>query len=1065
MRFSLRLLRFVPLVLALPGAPSSFAVPDGSAAPSPPAPLPARLHGVQGLRDLRHAAWTLRDGAPGNIRALAQGADGFLWLGAATGLYRFDGLRFERIEPDTDDPRRSLQVTALLAARDGTIWVGYDFGGIAAYRDGHLRAANPWPPEGGISSIVETRDGAIWVAAESRGKLVLSRLAHGRWTRWGKAQGLVEGMMGPLLPLADGGLLVAQPPALLRLAPGASRFVPVDQAKGQARGQNGPLASYAALAQDARGQVWLADDHGLRTLGAPGSLGPRRPAVTPLSPVGTPYVTRHLLIDAGGDAWITGQDAGLVRLSLPAGTPETPSALSASLTLSALADREGNIWIGTQSGLDRFSAATLIPAGSQDAPVTALIPATGSAQAGVFYAGLKGVYHAGPQADAPRLIFPKSDIGVLCGDGRQLLAISLTGAFLLDLAPDGSLARQRAVTGPLSVSCARDAQGTFWTGMDRLYRLDGTRLVAAPGPLGQPGATITMLRSNGAGNGARHGTPGLIMARARQGLFQVSGQDARLFLPTGTLPIGSITTLTPADGSAGGGWWIGGQKGLARIVPGQPTRSLTERTWPMLAGLTGIRRTADGWTWLIGAAGIVRVPSASLDQALDRALDRVQARPNPKLMPPAGAQMLGREGDYAARANLFDADDIARDASGRLWFATSRGLAWTDADHLARSTLPPPVVIRALRADGRNHALSTAPIMLAAHTGRVQIDFTALSLSDPSANRFRYRLGDADEPDSEKPGGDSPNSDWPNSDWIDAGTTREALFTNLPPGDYLFRVTAANADGTWNPTGARLRFSIAPAFYQTRWFLLGCLALGCGALWLVYRRRLATVALRARSRVEAQLSERERIARELHDTLLQGFQGLMLRFQAVVELLPPGARARLALESALDRAEDVLVESRERVHVLREDLRPVALADRLAAIAAQALSLQPHQPASGQPGWRIDENGLPRPVCAPVADEIGRIVREALSNALRHARAQIIVVRISHGSERLVVSVIDDGVGLPAAVREAGRREGHYGLVGMRERAGRLNGTLDVFARPPRGTEIRLTVPARIAYQ
>jgi signal transduction histidine kinase len=217
------------------------------------------------------------------------------------------------------------------------------------------------------------------------------------------------------------------------------------------------------------------------------------------------------------------------------------------------------------------------------------------------------------------------------------------------------------------------------------------------------------------------------------------------------------------------------------------------------------------------------------------------------------------------------------------------------------------------------------------------------------------------------------------------------------------------------------------------------------------------VVERARSRVEVQLIERERIARELHDTLLQGFQGLMLRFQAVVELLPRGERARADLEATLDRAEEVLIESRERVHSLRQDLEPVALADRLEAMLGDIVG--------DSVKWRMEEQGLVRLVCAPVADEIGWIVREALSNSLRHAQAMNIIVRLSHEAENLSLSIKDDGIGLPSTVLETGMRKGHYGMVGMRERARRLTGAIECVSTAQMGTEIRLTVPARVAYQ
>ena len=946
----------------------------------------------QSISQLRHSRWTLKDGAPGNVRALAQGKDGYLWLGSSTGLYRFDGIRFERMLADRDDPRRSLQVTALLAARNGDIWVGHDFGGIALYRDGHLRDANPWPAQGGVAGIVEARDGSIWVAAEARGKMLLSRYQHGRWRRYGAQQGVTDGMMGPMLAASDGSLYLALPPHLLRLAPGAARFAPLAM----------QVAPFAALDEDRAGRIWLADDNGIRPISG-GQAAAR------LDPVNTPYVTRHIHVDRQGTAWITGQNGGLARL--PAGGDKVEVAAGhMPLSLAALEDREGNIWVGTETGVERYAAASLIRAG-EEALVTGFVAPVRSAH--IFYAGIGGVYRVGPGQRQPRLIFPRADIGVLCGDDRQLLAISLEGAFLLDLDDRGDVRRTTSVEGPLSVSCARDDRGQFWTGMDRLYRLDGGRLVPASGAAGQPGGTITLLRADG------HG--GLIAGRSRRGLLRIRDGEETALLPAGTSPIGSILTLR-ADGDQ---WLIGGMKGLARLKGGR-LQSLGERTHPYLAGITGIARTADGWTWINGATGIVRMRSDALDKGF--------AQPDR----PIPYQRVGQEGDYRARSNLFEANDIALDRDGQLWFATNQGLAWSDPARLARNSVPPPVAIRSLRVDGKAYPLTAGSIALPAHSGRVQIDYSALSLTDAAQNRVRYRLEGS------------------GTGWFDAGTERQALYTNLAPGQYRFHVIAANNDGVWNRQGAALAFEIAPAFYQTRWFRILCISLILLAGWLLYRRRLHVVTERARSRVEAQLTERERIARELHDTLLQGFQGLMLRFQAVVELLPRGERARTELEGALDRAEDVLVDSRERVHSLRQALQPVAMAVRLRALLDEMVG--------DRLDWRVEEAGTVRLVCAPVADEMMRIAREAISNSLRHAAARTIIVELHHGTDRLSLAIIDDGIGLSAAVLAAGSREGHYGMVGMRERAQRMDGAVEIISTTRTGTTIRVTVPARVAY-
>jgi hypothetical protein len=305
----------------------------------------AALDPTRSIAQMRHSRWTLGDGAPGNIRAIVQGRDGYLWLGTATGLYRFDGIVFERIVPVDQDRYRSPQVTALLAARNGDIWVGYDFGGVAVFRGGVLKGANPAPPVGGVNRIVEGRDGAIWFAVESKGKLVLSRLSHGHWSWFGPGQGVSDTDIGDILSTSEGIYLSARPKMLL-LRTGASRFNDTGIS----------VEDYTALAESPGGRLWLWASDKIR------SVSNTRPMYR-TGPVTTPYVFPRPAFDHDGNLWLLGQDAGLGRLSAASlDQSDHPGAvemfterqgLTASLTLSMLEDREGNIWVGTESGAQR----------------------------------------------------------------------------------------------------------------------------------------------------------------------------------------------------------------------------------------------------------------------------------------------------------------------------------------------------------------------------------------------------------------------------------------------------------------------------------------------------------------------------------------------------------------------------------------------------------------------------------------------------------------------------------------------------------------------------------------
>jgi signal transduction histidine kinase len=330
---------------------------------------------------------------------------------------------------------------------------------------------------------------------------------------------------------------------------------------------------------------------------------------------------------------------------------------------------------------------------------------------------------------------------------------------------------------------------------------------------------------------------------------------------------------------------------------------------------------------------------------------------------------------------------------------------------------------------------------LPARTLNLQIAYAGLSFSIPEHVQFRYRLKGLDR------------------DWQDAGTRRTAYYTRLPPGSYDFQVIASNEAGVWNIVGAELPIRIIPAWYQTWWFYCLCALLLVAALAGAYRLRVAQVRADTRRLLEARLSERERIARDLHDTLLQGMQGLIWRFQSATNRIPSDLPARELMEQSLDRADKLLEESRDRV----KDLRPIASEgpDLTQALAAAGEQLARHHSAK----FRMSVLGAPRGLHPIVHEEAFMITREALSNAFRHSQARDIEVEVSYGDAAFDVRVRDDGCGISPTVLEAGGKPGHFGLLGMRERAKKLGGQLEVWSKPDAGTEIDLRVPAHVAYR
>ena len=300
--------------------------------------------------------------------------------------------------------------------------------------------------------------------------------------------------------------------------------------------------------------------------------------------------------------------------------------------------------------------------------------------------------------------------------------------------------------------------------------------------------------------------------------------------------------------------------------------------------------------------------------------------------------------------------------------------------------------------------------------------------------------------------------------WQEPGTRRQAFYNDLRPGHYRFRVIACNNDGVWNEVGATLEFNILPAFYQTKWFVLFCVAATACLAWMAYRYRVRQVTGRLDMQFKERLSERTRIARELHDTLLQSFQGLTLHFQRARNLLPDrAAEAIQTLDKALDGAEQAIVEGRDAIHDLRS-LAPAAqgLAEEITALGEELIAEDTNKdPAQ----FRVVIEGSVRVLHPNVHLDISRIAREALRNAFIHSQGRLIETEITYSDKLFRLRIRDDGKGLDPNVRDQGERTGHWGLRGMRERAERLGGELDLWSEPGAGTEVELRIPGSIVYE
>jgi signal transduction histidine kinase len=462
-----------------------------------------------------------------------------------------------------------------------------------------------------------------------------------------------------------------------------------------------------------------------------------------------------------------------------------------------------------------------------------------------------------------------------------------------------------------------------------------------------------------------------------------------------------------------------------------------------LTNKNGLPCDAVQWTikdaaqsvWLMMPCGLVRVARSELD-AWALAADKTARTIGAKVFDSSdGLRTLAVIDKYTPRA--------AESPDGKLWFVAADGISVVDPRHLPFNKLPPPVHIETVKINGKEVAPAEG-MALSHRNNDLEIDYAALSLTIPERVRFRYKLEGKDK------------------DWQDAGTNRYASYGGLAPRKYRFRVMAANNDGVWNEAGAAWNFSITPAYYQTTWFEGLCVLAAAGLTWLLYRLRLRQVTARLNLRMEERVNERTRIARDLHDTLLQSFQGVLLKFHAVTYRLPDRPEALKELEGAIEQARQAITEGRDAVQGLRSSV--VVKNDLARAITTFGEGLASDQNGRQAPDFRVGVEGATRDLAPLVRDEVYRIAGEALRNAFRHSGARRIEVEIHYDTRRLRIRVRDDGKGIDPQVLTAGGRSGHHELPGMRERAELVGGNLAVWSELNAGTEIELTIPSAIAY-
>jgi signal transduction histidine kinase len=370
-----------------------------------------------------------------------------------------------------------------------------------------------------------------------------------------------------------------------------------------------------------------------------------------------------------------------------------------------------------------------------------------------------------------------------------------------------------------------------------------------------------------------------------------------------------------------------------------------------------------------------------------------------------------------------------------LWQATA-GLAFATEQ---REQAAFAVMIESLSAGGRSYS-PQQEIRLPAGTTQLQLVYQATGLDSSGNVEFRYRLDGVD------------------ANWVDAGAQREVVYTNLQPGAFRFEVDAVNSSGMSGVKATNLAFTIEPTVFQTLWFRACCAGAALLMLVAAYRLRMQHVADHLRALQHERMVERERIARDLHDTLLQGIHGQIQRFQAVALSMRQDDPSRAEIQATLMRANEVFAEGRDKVVGLR------AASDTHGNLADAFEQLARDVARVPAPRFRVTTEGVERTHAPLIRDEIYRISAEAIVNAFRHASARNIEVEIGYGLSQMRLRIRDDGRGIPDEVLGDGERSGHWGLPGMHERAARIGARLSVWSKRGAGTQVELQIPGSMAY-
>lgn len=953
------------------------------------------LHRGLTLPQFVHSNWMETELADaGGVDALTQTSDGYLWLGTANGLFRFDGARFVSWNEISDQAFPDNSVRALTADAQGSLWIATasSLSQLSHGKLSTLTVRNGLPGGTLIALLRDARSG-VWVGTTGDPSSAVARVRNNSVKTFLRENSFENTSVLSLAAGHDGNVWVGTTRGVRELGPTGVEI--------KASHLGGEVFS---LVEEANGDLVIGDRASkniVRIASRDWARAKRVGNYPRLMP-------RVVMCDQDGNIWIGTLGGGLIRVR--DGVIEQMTrrdGLSGDFVNAIFEDKDGNVWVGTDRGLDRLSNPTMTRLSRLDALHVSSVTVVQASRDGSLWLGTatSGTLH-------------------LQNGAIRRYRASLLGQTVLSMHEDTSGSMWVGTSHGLLHSINKrfiEVRAADGTAIDRVCSITSDRngnTWVADGKQGLLRFHDGLVESIADGNGAyevRVARDGMLWVGYYQGgITAFRGGVAVSHAKLGT---GSIQSIEEDDR---GTIWVGATGGLSRFRNGRWTNWTTAQGIPV-GGVYGITSDGGFGLWAMSSVGLLHLPFAELDRSPDAAPQNIRYA------------VLGKsEGIRLAKERRLASPRASRSSDGRLWLITLDGLAEVEPGR-RRNNNPPNTFIEEMAVDGRKiNAVGRAPIVL---QGRhVEFQYTAIDLSAPESIRFRYKLEDLDQ------------------EWREAGSTRRIAYGALSPGTYRFRVVARNGLGFWGQTGANILFRIDPIFYQTWWFRVGCIASLFLGLFGFFRVRV----LQVRYGLHMMFQERLRVTRQLHDSLIQGFTGVVYQLDAALRMFDIApAQTKSRLTNALQQADQALLEARQAI----TQLRLPALENHS---LPEAIRMTAKQLVEGK-SMSLDLNVQQEVERLPyeIQSEVFLIAREALTNAVNHSDAKRIILNLSYQQGRFHLQVKDDGRGFDSKLPA---REGHLGLPGMQERAKRIHGILTITSAPGQGSSVEVggTVTKRV---